>query len=196
MKLRLILIGFAACVLSAACANGQKSGSAVKEASLPAEEPAAAPVQDIPEAEPQVKRGIEEGQLFTDFSIPQEDGSVVRLSDYVGRGKYVLVDFWASWCRPCRMEIPNIKGVWEKYHGDRFEVLSVAVWDKPADTKKALDEEGLKWPQIINAQQIPTDIYGIEGIPHIILFGPDGIIIKRDLRGKRIEEAVKSALGL
>lgn len=129
-----------------------------------------------------------EGKMFTDFSIEETPGNVKKLSDYVGKGKYVLVDFWASWCGPCRREIPNLKKVYEKFHGDQFEILSVAVWDKPEDTKKALEEEGLKWPQIINAQKVPTDMYGISGIPHIILFGPDGTILKRGLRGDAITE--------
>ena len=132
------------------------------------------------------------GEMFTDFEVIQPDGSVKKLSDYVGKGKYVLVDFWASWCGPCRREIPNIKAVWEKYHGDKFDVLSVAVWDKPEDTAKALAEEKLPWPQIVNAQRIPTDIYGIEGIPHLILFGPDGRIIQRGegLRGANMDPVI------
>lgn len=131
-----------------------------------------------------------EGRMFKDFTVEQEPGNTVKLSDYVGKGKYVLVDFWASWCGPCRREIPNIKAVYEKFHGDKFDVLSVAVWDEPEDTKKALEEEGLKWPQIINAQKEPAAIYGIQGIPHIILFGPDGTILKRGLRGEQIEAAI------
>ncbi|MGN0188447.1 MAG: TlpA family protein disulfide reductase, partial [Candidatus Cryptobacteroides sp.] len=75
------------------------------------------------------------------------------------------------------------------------DVLSVAVWDKPEDTKKAAAEHGVIWSQIINAQTIPTDIYGIQGIPQIMLFGPDGTILKRNLRGEGIEQAVKEALG-
>jgi hypothetical protein len=73
-------------------------------------------------------------------------------------------------------------------------MLSVAVWDKPEDTVQAAKEENIVWNQIINAQQVPTDIYGIEGIPHIILFGPDGTIVKRNLRGSAIREAVAAAV--
>lgn len=131
------------------------------------------------------KKNTAEGMMFTDFDI-----NGVKLSDYVGKGKYVLVDFWASWCGPCKREIPNIKKVYDKYVGDDFDVLSVAVWDQPqasVDTAKAY---GVNWNEIINAQAVPTELYGIQGIPHIILFGPDGTIVKRDLRGEGIEEEV------
>lgn len=145
------------------------------------------------------KQATAEGKMFTDFTVVQDPadslGSKVSLSDFVGKGKYVLVDFWASWCGPCKAEIPNIAAVYEKYKGEDFDVLSIAVWDDPADTKVSAKEHGVVWNQIINAQQIPTDLYGIEGIPHIMLVGPDGTILKRDLRGEAIEEAVSEALG-
>lgn len=132
-----------------------------------------------------------EGMMFKDFTIPQPDGKDASLSDYVGKGKYVLVDFWASWCRPCKHEIPNVKAVYEKYHGDNFDVLSVAVWEKTAqasiDTAKAY---GVSWNQIVDAKSVPTEMYGIQGIPHIILFAPDGTILKRELYGDAIEEEV------
>ena len=142
----------------------------------------------------EVRKTTAEGQKFMDFEIVQDpenpETSTVKFSDYIGKGKYILVDFWASWCGPCKREIPNIKAVWEKYHGEDFDVLSVAVWDKVEDTKAAALEHGISWLQIINAQKIPTDAYGIEGIPQIILFGPDGTILKRDLRGEAIEAEV------
>ncbi len=142
-----------------------------------------------------------EGRMFTDFTVnsvvgmtrsipPQLKYGDVKLSDYVGKGKYVLVDFWASWCGPCKAEIPNLKNVYDKYHGDDFDMLSIAVWDKTEASLKAAEELGMTWNHIVNAGNVPTDLYGIQGIPHIILFGPDGTILKRDLRGEAIGEEI------
>lgn len=134
-----------------------------------------------------------EGKMFKDFEA-EHNGKVTKLSDYVGKGKYVLVDFWASWCGPCRHEIPNLIKVYEKYKGDKFEVLGVATWDKPADTEKAISDMKIPYPQILNAQKAGSDAYGISGIPQIILFGPDGTILKRNLRGEAMEKAIEEAL--
>jgi len=135
-----------------------------------------------------------EGKMFKDFTIVQDPASpaksTVKLSDYVGKGKYVLVDFWASWCRPCKMEIPYLRSIYNSYHGRRFDVVSVSVWDDPKAARDTAKAYGIRWKQIVNAQSIPTEIYGIQGIPQIILFGPDGTILKRGLRGKDIEAEV------
>lgn len=131
-----------------------------------------------------------EGKPFVDFEVTSEDGIVTKFSDFVGKGTPVLVDFWASWCGPCRAEIPNIKAIKEKY-GDKIAILGVAVWDKADDTVRAIEELGITWPQIINAQSIPTDIYGIQGIPHIMIIGADGTIESRGLRGEELAAKVE-----
>ena len=87
-------------------------------------------------------------------------------------------------------EHPEHLNIYDKYHRKGLEVLSVAVWDQPQATKDTAKVYGVKWHQIINAQQVPTELYGIQGIPHIILFGPDGTILKRNLRGEEIEAEV------
>jgi thiol-disulfide isomerase/thioredoxin len=136
------------------------------------------------------------GMPFVDFIVEtgNMDGSSVSFSDYVGKGKYVLVDFWASWCAPCRMEAPVIDEVYQKYKGDKFEVLGVAVYDKREETLKAIAEDGNSWPQIIDAQDVPLNLYGISGIPHIILFGPDGTILERGLRGNILKDKIAEVM--
>lgn len=139
-----------------------------------------------------IKSGIEsveataEGKPFVDFSIPQPDGTVKSLSDYAGNGKYCLVDMWASWCGPCKRQMPFIREAYEKFADKGLNVVSVAVWDKPEETIEAAEKNGIVWNQIIDAQHIPTDIYGVTGIPMIMLIGPDGTILKRNLSNEDI----------
>ena len=151
------------------------------------------------------------GAKFTDFTVDHvagvdKDGNPViekkSLSDFVGKGKVMLVDFWSPWCPPCKAEIPNIKAIWEKYQGDDFDVLSVAVWEESRrmDWHNTIDTAafyGMKWNQLNNGHQEPAALYGIEGIPHMILFDKDGTILKRgdDLRGEKTAKAVAEVLG-
>lgn len=130
------------------------------------------------------------GNMFVDFEGVDDAGQPVKLSDYVGQGQYVLVDFWASWCPPCRAEIPFIKEVFEKYKNKGLAVVGVAVGDTMEDHLKAVEKLQITWAQINDTSKVATKLYGISGIPQIMLIGPDGKIIKRDLREKAIEEAI------
>ena len=114
--------------------------------------------------------------------------------DYVGQGKYTLVDFWASWCGPCRAETPNVVAVFEKYHDKGLIVIGVPINDKQDATKKALMDLGIHYPQVLDPSQRFVEQFNIIGIPYIILFDPEGNIIAEDLRGTRIEEAVSKVL--
>ena len=148
-----------------------------------------------------------EGKPFVDFTVnscvgqtrsipPQPIYAEVKLSDYVGKGKYILLDFWSPWCGPCRREMPNIKAVYDKYHGDKFDIVSIAVWERePVEvTIETAAKLEMTWNQINNGGREPAALYGVEGIPHLILFGPDGTILKRGFHGAEIEEVVSSYL--
>ena len=158
-----------------------------------------------------LKKGLDariataEGKPFVDFTVntvvgqtrsvpPQPKYAEVKLSDYVGKGKYILLDFWSPWCGPCRREMPNIKAVYDKYKGDKFDVVSIAVWERePVDvTIETAAKLGMVCIQINNGGREPAELDGVEGIPHLILFGPDGTILKRGFHGAEIDQIVNS----
>lgn len=134
-----------------------------------------------------------EGKPFTDFEI-EYNGTTHRLSDVVGHGDYVLVDYWASWCGPCIRQTAVIKDIYNEYKDKGLKVLGVAVWDEPDATLAAIEKHQLPWECWLNGQSIPTDLYGIMGIPCIILYGPDGTILSRDKQSDELKAAVRAAI--
>ena len=133
-----------------------------------------------------------EGEMMLDIES-EVDGK--KLSDYVGKGKYALVDFWASWCPPCVQEIPNVIAAHNKYGSDKLQVLGLVCWDDKEDANRAIERLNIPYPQLFGITMEQTSSYGINGIPHIILFAPDGKILKRGLRGEDIEKALEKIFG-
>ena len=140
-------------------------------------------------------RKMAPGQPFIDFEGEDMNGNKVKLSDYVGKGKYVIVDFSASWCGPCKEEMPNLANVYNTFKGEKFEMVTVMVWDKLEASKKMLDEYKVNWKSILNVGMKPMELYGFSGIPRIMLFAPDGTIVHNQLRGAMIKEKLEEVLG-
>lgn len=149
----------------------------------------------LPTLEARARTSI--GDMFTDFEVvqdPSDPHSAVKLSDYVGKGKTILLVFWASWCEQNRKEMPGLKNIYEKYHGEDFDIVSIAVSDAPENSLAAAKEMGITWNLIVNAQSIPLETYGTRRIPEMILFGPDGTILLRNLWGYN-DQVLDSIIG-
>ena len=131
---------------------------------------------------------IKIGERFPDAKVKDNAGNMKLLSDYVGKGKYVLIDFWASWCGPCRHEMPNVKAAYEKYASKGFEVISISTDRKLKPWRAAIEELGMNWVQLLDVDA--SDIYGIYAIPRTFLVDPTGIVIDKNLRGEKLEEAL------
>ena len=138
------------------------------------------------------------GQQFTDFEMKDLKGKNVKLSDYVGKGKVVLVDFWASWCGPCRREMPNLVEAYKQYKGKNFEIVGVSLDRDEAAWKNMSKELKITWPQMSDLkfwQCEGAQLYAVSSIPHTVLIDGNGTIIARGLHGKalldKIAEVVK-----
>lgn len=137
------------------------------------------------------------GCPFTDFTMKNPEGKDVKISDYAGKGKYVFIDFWASWCGPCRAEIPNVIKAYNAYKDKGFEIVGVSLDDKEDQWKKAISELGLTWPQMSDLKGWNCEgakLYGVNAIPATVLLGPDGKIVAKNLRGEEIEKKLAELL--
>jgi peroxiredoxin len=134
-----------------------------------------------------------EGAVAPDFTLKSVDGEDVALSSF--RGKYVLVDFWASWCGPCRQENPNVVKAYNAFNAKGFEVLSVSVDRDQEAWKKAIEEDGLTWTQV-HADEASgvAQTYGIQSIPSTFLLDKEGKIVAKNLRGEELENKLAELL--
>jgi len=140
---------------------------------------------------------VQVGQPFIDITQADPKGNPVSLSSVVKNNKYVLVDFWASWCQPCRRENPNVVVAYQKYHDKGFTVFGVSFDNRKDDWIKAIQDDGLAWTQVSDIKgwgNAAGKLYGIQSIPQNVLIGPDDKIIARNIRGEALQNKLKELL--
>ncbi|MDD7317499.1 MAG: TlpA disulfide reductase family protein [Prevotella sp.] len=131
------------------------------------------------------------GIQYTDLTMPDMNGKKRSLSEWCAKGNYVLVDFWASWCRPCREEMPNVVEAYNRYHDKGFDVVGVSFDNNKEAWTKAVSDLGLSWHHISDLKGwecAAAPVYGIQSIPANILVDPNGKIVAADLRAESLLE--------
>ena len=138
------------------------------------------------------------GQKFTDLEENDVNGQPHKLSEYLGKGNYVLLDFWASWCGPCRAEMPNVKAAYEKYKGKGFNIVALSFDNKLDSWKKAIEDMQMPWIHLSDLkgwQTVAGQVYGVRSIPASFLVDPNGTIVAADLRGEKLGAKLKEIYG-
>jgi len=140
---------------------------------------------------------VQIGQPFIDITQDDPKGNPVSLASVVEKNRYVLVDFWASWCQPCRGENPNVVRAYQKYHDKGFTVFGVSFDTQKDNWIKAIHDDGLIWTHVSDLKgwgNAAGKLYGIQSIPQNILIGPEGKIIARNVRGRELQEKLKELM--
>ena len=137
------------------------------------------------------------GQKFTDFTMNDPEGNPVKLSDIIAKNKYTLIDFWASWCGPCRMEMPNVVAAYKEYNKKGFGIVGVSLDSDAEAWKKAIKDMGMTWDHMSDVKYWDCEgakLYGVNSIPATVLVAQDGTIVARNVRGEAIKEKLAELL--
>jgi peroxiredoxin len=135
------------------------------------------------------------GSVAPDFSLPTPDGGVTQLSSF--RGKYLFLDFWASWCQPCRVENPHLLMVYEKYKGPDFEILGISFDKKRENWIKAIEQDGLNWAHASDLKYFDSELielYNIQNVPTTFLLDPEGKILAKNIHSRELDLMLKEKL--
>lgn len=130
-----------------------------------------------------------------EFSLPDTAGVSVSLSDF--RGKYVLLDFWASWCPPCRKENPNVVNAFQQYKDKNFTIVGISLDKDKAKWQKAIADDHLTWAHVSDLKYWDSEIpalYGVRGIPANVLLDPNGVIIAKNITGEDLQNTLKEVI--
>lgn len=144
----------------------------------------------------EVKAQTAVGQPLKDITAATPDGKQLSVAEVAATAKVLLIDFWASWCGPCRQEMPNVKAVYDKFHAQGFDIIGVSLDQDGEAWKKAITELGIVWPQISDLKGWECEgaaLYGVRAIPATVLI-KDGIIVARDVRGEELGAKVEELL--
>ncbi len=136
------------------------------------------------------------GEPYIDFTLPNMNGTTVKLSDF--NGKYIFVDFWASWCTQCRAQSPQLKSLHEKFKKNNFDVIGVSIDNNRDAWLKAVEKDKLTWTNVLSTggrTSAVSQLYSINGIPDNLLINPDGIIVKRNIRPDELEKYLNEVFG-
>lgn len=175
MKTKQILYGFLLCYLTAAYTACTQKQTQTPETT----------------AQTSTETTTDGDNQYTDFALPGMHNNLVRVSDYVKNNKYTLIDFWASWCGPCRKAIPGVKALYEKYRKQGFGVVGVSFDSKKEAWVKAIKDLDLPWPQMSDLKGwdcAASDLYNIKAIPFTLLVTKDGTIVARNIDGEELLE--------